>query len=165
MLSVSLRFTCVQAWRNVSTNVSCCLRPFQLNGSGTVADFSQYFCAFFSSVSVCKCEWVFFFSLLRFLFSFFRTPRALFPVCAYRERRSTTPRLNASLLRGEQCTFFVGVSSSRFIENRFPFRHCYRGTRFSMPPLETFPWRTVGMENNGNWTLEYFLNLTKRSGL
>lgn len=26
-------FSCVQAWQNVSTNVSCCLRPFQLNGS------------------------------------------------------------------------------------------------------------------------------------
>lgn len=104
MLSVSLRFTCVQAWRNVSTNVSCCLRPFQLNGSGTVADFSQYFCAFFSSVSVCKCEWVFlFFSLLRLLFSFLsNAPRSVSSLCVPRAP------INDASIGGEQCTFSLG---------------------------------------------------------
>jgi len=32
-LSLSCVLSCVQGWQNLSTNVSCCLRPFQLNGS------------------------------------------------------------------------------------------------------------------------------------
>lgn len=146
----------MQAWQNVSTNVSCCLRPFQLNGSGTVADFSQYSSAFFS---LCSSSLSFpllsFSSIVLFLFFFLFVLMFVFTLsslflffflvservsCSVSATRSTTYRL-------EKAAFFIGNNELSVLlgdKNDRPVRYCHVKT--------PFPSRSVCTKATSFWS-------------